>query len=119
MNVLDYAYIPIVALLNLGIVYGWNKKFKKNLILTKKDWLFIYICSFLNVWGLDTLQHALISNKFLDAMKVSLGAWLLFTGASAFKTGRFRSMPLNEFWIDYGGELICYFFMGAGIFVLT
>lgn len=116
---MDWAHIPIVALLNLFVIYISQLKLRKRQISGKQEWFFLFIASLLNTWGLDVLNHLVTTDTLVDALKISLGIWLLFTAASSYKNYRFRSLPLKEFWLDYVGDLFSYLFIGVGIYVCT
>jgi hypothetical protein len=116
---MDLAYIPLVALLNLGVIYLCHVKLLKRPISGKQEWFMLYIASFLNTWGLDVLQHLVTTDNLFDVLKISLGAWLLFTAATSYKHYRFRSLTFRQFWLDFGGDLISYMIVGIGIYVCT
>ncbi len=119
MNPLDYAYIPVIALINLAIIAVWQIKVRKISFKGLNDWFWLYACSFLNTWGIDTLARVFATHTWMDVFKVSLGAWLLFSAATAFKYYRMKSLGLKEFWLDYGGDLVSYFFIGVAVYVCT
>lgn len=119
MNFIDMAYIPLIAVVNLAVIYGWQKWARKRSIGTLSDWGVVLLCSLLNTWGLDTLQRLVVTYKWADVFKVSLGGWLLFTAASSLKNYRLNNWSVREFWLDYGGDLLSYFFIGAGIYACT
>lgn len=116
---MDLAYIPVVALLNLGVVYLCQVKLLKRPISGKKEWCLLYLASFLNTWGLDVLQHLVTTDDLFDVFKISLGVWLLFSAATSYKHYRFRSLPFRQFWLDFGGDLLSYMLIGVGIYVCT
>lgn len=119
MKLLDYAYIPIIALINLVIVYFWYVKVRKQSLQKKSDWTLLFVASFLTTWGMDYLHHLIVTTKVVDALQISLGVWLLFTAPAAFKYYRLKSMRLRDFWYDCAGDLISYFFIGLAIYVCT
>lgn len=116
---MDLAYIPIVALLNVGLIYFYHLKIQKRQISGFRDWVILFFTSLLNTWGIDTLHHLVNSSSWMDTFKISLGAWLLFTAATSYKYYRFNSLPFKKFWLDYGGDLVSYMFISAGVYALT
>ncbi len=119
MNPLDFVYIPVIALFNLAIVAFWHKKFRKKLFVGKNDWIWLFACSFLNTWGIDVLSRLAVTHSWMDALKVSFGAWFLFSAATAHKYYRLNARGPKEFWLDYGGDLVSYIFMGIGVYICT
>lgn len=119
MNNWDYAYLPVIALLNLGFIYGWHKKIQKKWISGKLDWSFLFLSSFLNTWGIENLQRIFQADRWLDVFQISLGAWLLLSAASAFLHYRVNGLALKRFWIDYAGDLLSYFFIGILVYLCS
>lgn len=119
LDPLDLAYIPIVALFNVGLIYFYHLKINKRRVSGKGNWAIHFIISFFNTWGIDTLHHLTNSSSWMDAFKIALGAWLLFTAATSYKYYRFDSLPFKKFWLDYGGDLLSYMFISASVYTLT
>lgn len=119
LGLVDMDYIFFLALLNFGLVYFYQLKIHKRRISDKKDLVFLFVASLLNTWGMDTMHSLLDPENWTDSFKIALGVWLLFTAASSFKYYRFNSLPFKKFWLDYGGDLISYLFISAGVYAYT
>ncbi len=119
MNAMQVLHIPIIALINLGVIYLWNKKVRKRVFQTPKIWLYSFFGSLFNVWGLDVIQRNFVVENVPDMIKVSAGCWLVFVVATNAKYLVIYNWSKRDFWLDYGGDLVSYLLAGILIFVAT
>ncbi|MGZ3789373.1 MAG: DUF1761 family protein [Bacteriovorax sp.] len=120
MNISEWYYLPVAALVNSFFLFFWNKRFAANKDLKRPRILgLIFLGSLLNAWGIDVVQKFSDVSSLKHVMQVSLGCWLMFAAASAAKHYAVNGWSKKNFRIDYGGDLIGFILMGLVVYVLT
>jgi hypothetical protein len=55
----------------------------------------------------------------MEVAQISFGSWLVFVFATSAKYYAINGWSKKEFWLDYGGDLIGFFILGLGIYIIT
>jgi hypothetical protein len=115
----EMVHIPIIALVILGISYLWNLKISKRSFKSKQIWILAFFGPLFNVWGLDVLQREFGINSLYGVVQLSAGAWLVFVLATNAKYLAIYGWSKRDFWLDYGGDLLCFIISGLLIYAAT
>jgi uncharacterized membrane-anchored protein len=115
----QFSYLLVIAAINLLFVYFWNLKVKKKQIRGKKTWLLFIVCSLCTTWGLDALDRTFGIDTYFGVAQVAFSCWLVFVFATYAKTWAINKWSMKDFWIECGGELLSFFIMGFGVYIIT
>ncbi len=115
----ELIYIPLIALILLGLTVLWDLKIKQTKIKSLKNKAIIYLCLSFNVWGLDVIQREFNSDSWFGILKICLGAWLVFVVATNVKHSLDNGWSKREFWLNYGGDLANFIVAGALLHLAT
>ncbi len=115
----DVVHIPIIALIQLGLVYLWNLKVRNRAFRSKTIWLLAGFGCLFNVWGLDVIQRDFVVDSLPNMLTVSAGCWLVFVIATVAKYSAIYSWSKRDFWLDYGGDLLAFLLSGTLIYLAT
>jgi hypothetical protein len=119
MLVSDIIHIPIIAMIQLTLTYFWNLKVRHRTFKGHKVWLAAIFGSLFNVWGLDVIQRDFIVDDLYGMILLSAGCWLVFVVATNAKYMAIYGWSKRDFWLDYGGELLCFLLSGILIYIAT
>jgi len=119
MLISDIIHIPIIALIHLGITYVWNKKMRQRSLSGPLVWSLAIFGSLFNVWGLDVVQRDFMIDSLYEMIQLSAGCWLVFVLATNAKYWAIYGWSKREFWLDCGGDLLCFLLSGILIYLLT
>lgn len=119
MFIRDIIHIPIIALIHLGALYFWNLKLRDRAFKSKQIWLLSFFGSLFNVWGIDVLQREFVVDSLYGVLQLSVGCWLVFVVATNAKYLSIYGWSKRDFWLDYGGDLLCFILSGMLIYAAT
>lgn len=119
MGIAQIVHIPIIALINLGIIYLWNLKVRNRAMRSQTVWVLSFFGSLFNVWGLDVVQRDFVVESLPNMIVVSAGAWLVFVLATNAKYLSIYGWSKRDFWLDYAGDLVSFIVSGILIYVAT
>lgn len=119
MRLNEWYYLPIAALVNGFFILFWQQKIGAKKIQGITCYVFIFLGSLLNAWGIDVVGRLADIGNLYHVLEVSLGCWLMFVAATSAKHYAVNGWSKKNFWIDYGGDLIGFVMMGLIIFALT
>ena len=111
--------IPIIAIVNLGLMYVWNLKVRNRAFKTPKIWIIAALGSLFNVWGLDVIQREFMIDTVPQMIRTSAGTWLVFVLATNAKYMAIYGWSKREFWLDYGGDWVGFLLAGFLVYVST
>lgn len=115
----DVVHIPIIALIQLGLLYLWNKKVRNRAFNSRMVWALAGFGCLFNVWGLDVIQRDFVVDSLPNMFTVSAGCWLVFVAATVSKYYAIYGWSKREFWLDYGGDLAAFLLSGTLIYLAT
>lgn len=115
----EVIHIPIIALVNLGVIYFWNLKMRNRVMKSPAIWGLSFFGSLFNVWGLDVIQRDFVVQSIPHMIIVSAGCWLVFVLATNAKYLAIYGWSKRDFWLDYGGDLVSFIFSGILIYLAT
>ncbi len=115
----DVIHIPIIALIQLGLIYVWNKKMRNRVFKSKEVWTLAGLGCLFNVWGLDVIQRNFVVDSLHNMLLVSVGCWLVFVAATVSKYYPIYGWSKRDFWLDYGGDLVAFVLSGTIIYLAT
>ena len=119
MDITLVVHIPIIALVNLGIIYLWNLKVRNRAMRSQAVWVFSFFGSLFNVWGLDVIQRDFVVETLHSMVVVSAGCWLVFVLATNAKYLAIYGWSKRDFWLDYAGDLVSFIISGILIYLAT
>ena len=119
MALSEWYYLPVAALINSFFTIYWQKIMSQQKGISKNILLIVFLGSLFTALGLDVLQRLLDIDSLIQALKISLGCWLMFAVATGAKHYAVNGWSKKNFWIDYGGDLIGFMMMGLIIYALT
>jgi hypothetical protein len=115
----EFSYLLIIAFIHLIFVYGWSTKVRNRPIKGRKIWLLCALSSVCTAWGIDALQRIYAIESFMAVAQISFGSWLVFVFATSARHCAINGWSKKEFSLDYGGDLIGFFILGLGIYIIT
>lgn len=119
MGISQIVHIPIIALINLGIIYFWNLKVRNRAFRSPGVWVLSFFGSLFNVWGLDVVQRDFVVESVPNMVLVSAGCWLVFVLATNAKYLAIYGWSKRDFWLDYAGDLVSFIISGILIYLAT
>lgn len=119
MGISQIVHIPVIALVHLGITYLWNLKLRNRAMKSPAVWALALFGSLFNVWGLDVVQRDFVVDSVPNMITVSAGCWLVFVLATNAKYLAIYGWSKRDFWLDYGGDLVCFVVTGILIYLAT
>lgn len=118
MDIIQVIHIPIIALINLGIIYLWNLKVRNRAMRSQAFGPFVF-GSLFNVWGLDVIQRDFVVESLYSMVIVSAGCWLVFVLATNAKYLAIYGWSKRDFWLDYAGDLVSFIISGILVYLVT
>lgn len=115
----ELIHIPVIALINLGVMYLWNLKVQKRRFESAQVWLFSFVGSLFTTWGLDVLARMLEVESWKGIVYLSTGCWLVFNVANQLKFIPINKYSFKSFWLDTIGEWVYFTLIGILIFLET
>lgn len=88
-------------------------------LTSRRVWLLSFFGSLFNVWGLDVVQRDFMVDSLYEVLQVSAGCWLVFVLATNAKYWAIYGWSKREFWLDCGGDLLCFLVSGILIYLAT
>ena len=119
MRIGEIVHIPVIALINLGFIYFWSLKIRKKPLTGRAAWASAMFGAFFSTWGLDVMQRDFVSEGLLQAIRVSVGCWLVFVLAINLKYKAIYGWSRKDFWLDYGGDLLGFILVGILLYLAT
>jgi hypothetical protein len=119
LGISQIVHIPIIALINLGIIYFWNLKVRNRAFRSPSVWGLSFFGSLFNVWGQDVVQRDFVVESVPNMVLVSAGCWIVFVLATNAKYLAIYGWSKRDFWLDCVGDLISFIISGILIYLAT